>query len=309
MGKKTEEVRYFLGDARLGSEVSKVAEHLGPLLVEIAGADVCEAVGRDTLAAGDQKQLGVHLQSRDPKTHLNPGFLQDIRHADVVLFVKTSIQFNDRHDLFAVVCCVDQGVDDARIVRNAVEVDVNGFDRRVNRRLAHQIHDMPKIVVGIIQQNVLAQHLLDQAALAFQKGMLDAFSALENGVFASEVWKTDEVLAVVVTAAGNEVVGSAQLEFLFDHFQHGFRHRPVMNHTHEISLFAGGNACGHLVHQRGGQVIVHVDFRVTRHLDGVCHYFHRSEQAEHAAEFIPNDIVDERDVVPIPCRGQNDKPR
>ena len=43
--------------------------------------------------------------------------------------------------------------------------------------------------------------------------MLDAFSALENGVFASEVWKTDEVLAVVVAAAGNEVVGSPNSSF------------------------------------------------------------------------------------------------
>ena len=54
--------------------------------------------------------------------------------------------------------------------------------------------------------------------------MLDPFSALENGILTSEIRKTDEVLAAVVTAAGNEVVRSPQLEFLFDHFQHGVRH-------------------------------------------------------------------------------------
>ena len=83
VGKKTEEVRYFLGDASVGSE-SKV-EH-GPL-PEVAGADVRNAVGGDTLAAGNQKQLGMHLQTCDPKAHLNPSFLQDIRHANIVLLV------------------------------------------------------------------------------------------------------------------------------------------------------------------------------------------------------------------------------
>ena len=167
VGEKTEEVRHFLGDARVGSEVSEVAEHLGPLLVEVAGADVRHTVGGDTLTAGDQKQLGMHLQACNPKSHLNAGFLQDVRHADVVLLVKPRIQFNDCHDLLAVVCCVDEGIDDTRIVGNTVEVNVNRFDRRVDRCFAHQIHHMPEIMVGVIQQNVLAQHLLNQAALTF----------------------------------------------------------------------------------------------------------------------------------------------
>ena len=92
-----------------------------------------------------------------------------------------------------------------------------------------------------------------------------------------------------------------QFQFALDHFQHGFRHGPVVNHAHKISFLRAAMPAD-ILSINEVAVIVHIDFRITRHLDQ--HHLHRSEQAEHAAEFIPNDVVDEREVMPIPAEGK-----
>ena len=121
----------------------------------VAGADMHVGRKRRTLAAHDQRQLGVGLELDEAVDHLHAGALEIARPADIGLLVEARLELDHGGDRLAGFGRLGQRLDDRGIRRGAVE---RLFDRDhvgIARRLMQEIHHHVERLVGVMDDQVL----------------------------------------------------------------------------------------------------------------------------------------------------------
>ena len=250
----------------------------------------------------------MRLEAGHPEDDLDARLLQGLRDFDVVALVEPRLEFNHHLDLLAVERGAGERVDDVRILRHTIEVDPDGLDFRIDRRLPQQVHQLGKSVIGIMEQDVPPRDLLEVARPPLQMAMRQGAELAVDQSGPPEVGKVHQVLAVVVPAPGDDarLVHHAQLSD--QKFQQLLRHGPIVEKAHVVTLLPSSDALPHLLEQRLGEVIVHVNLRVPRHLDGKGGHRRGLKRGEQPGQSDTDHIVQEHDAVASFLLGQNQEP-
>jgi hypothetical protein len=105
-------MRYFLGQLRLGGQITEV--RVGPRRARmiIAGAKVDVMTEPVAVAPHNQQHLAVRLQSDDAVNDVGPGFFETARPLNVHRLVEAGAQFHDGRDLFARGGGINERLDD-----------------------------------------------------------------------------------------------------------------------------------------------------------------------------------------------------
>ncbi|MNC64771.1 hypothetical protein D3C75_1150040 [compost metagenome] len=77
----------------------------------------------------------MDLQTRCRENDVHPGFGQALRPMNIGFFVKTRLQLNHHGDFLAIVCGMNHRLNNARVFRDAVNIDFNRQYARVERGL------------------------------------------------------------------------------------------------------------------------------------------------------------------------------
>ena len=111
----------------------------------------------------------MRLQPDHAVDHVRAGFLEPPRPLDVVRLVETRAQFDQRRHLFAGVGGIDQRLDDRRIAARAIERDLDREHLRIGRRALDQLHHRVVTFVGMMEQNILPPHRLEDIRVRRQR--------------------------------------------------------------------------------------------------------------------------------------------
>ena len=257
------------GDAPVSRQQGEVAEHTRRGLVEVACSHVRIVPLDAAFLARNEQELGMRLKAGHPEDDLDARLLQGLRDLDVVALVEPRLELDHHLHLLAVERGAGERVDDVRILCHPIEVDPDGLDFRINRRLPQQVHQLGKGVIGIMEQDVPPRNLLEIAGAALQVPVRQRPELAVDQSRPSEVGEIHQVLAVVVPAPGDDarLVHHAQLSN--QELQQLLRHGPVVQEAHIVTLLPAGDAFSHLLEQGLGEVVVHVNLGVPRHLDGI----------------------------------------
>ncbi len=109
--------------------------------VVVARADVDVAAQPGSLAADDERRLGMGLESDEAVHDVRAGPFQLARPDDVRLLVEAGLDLDQDHDLLAALGCPDERLDDRRIAGRAVQRHLDRQDVRVVGRLGDEALD------------------------------------------------------------------------------------------------------------------------------------------------------------------------
>ena len=110
-------------------------------------------------SANHQRHLGVNLQAAHAVNHVRPGPLQLPRPADVALLVETGLEFDQCHDLFAVLGGGPECAQQPPVVSGAVERLLDRQHVRVGGGGLQKGQYPSEAVVGVVQQLITALQL------------------------------------------------------------------------------------------------------------------------------------------------------
>ncbi len=130
-------------------------------------SDVLEAaVG----LAGDATDLGMHLVVPEAIDDMTPSLFEALGPFDVVGFIETGAQFEERGDLLAHLRCCDERFRKVGLAGQPVQRDLDGDHRRIIGSLAQELHEGIHGLVGIAHEHFALAHLLDDGLLALKHG-------------------------------------------------------------------------------------------------------------------------------------------
>ena len=276
--------------------------------MEIACADVGVTSHAALVFPGDEDELGVHLQLGNPKTDHHPCLLQHVADADVLLLVKARRQFHHDLHVLSVAGGVHQRVDHQAVLGDTVQVDLNGSDARVDGRFTQQIHHMHKLVVRVVQQDVALVDGVHHAGGVLQARMSQRLLSRVHQLRPAEVGEPHQVPAVVVALAGNDTCFRLQFQLAQQGLKHVLGHRPVVQETDDLARTPPLETALHLGHHRPGQIVVHVDGRVSGRLDGKRLDVNRFKQFEDPRQSLTNDVVQEHHTLQALVGRQRQEP-
>ena len=110
---------------------------------------------------------------------------------------------------------MDHRVDDARVFRHTVDVDLYCQYARVERRLAQQFKNVLKGVVRVIQQHIALADCIKSVTefLIVEPDVAQTRQRLIHQVGFANVGEVNKVFEVMVTAAGNNRVVARNRQF------------------------------------------------------------------------------------------------
>ncbi len=149
----------------LGQQAVVLVQPCGARVV-VAGADVAVAVQAVVLLAHHEQQLAVRLEAHQAVHHVHAGLLKFAGPRDVALLVEPRLDLDQREHLLAVARRLDQGVDDGRVARGAVQRLLDGQHLGVGGGLRQEgLHRRGERVVRVVQQHVGAADRLEHVLL------------------------------------------------------------------------------------------------------------------------------------------------
>ena len=306
--KELEQTLHLGGDAPVCRQQRQVTEHPGGGLIEIPRPHMGIMTKNPALLAGDQHEFGMGLESGHTKDDLYAHLLQFSGNLDVVPFVKPRLQFDHHLHLLSVQCRAGQGIDDVGIVRYPVEVDANGRDLGVDRCLPQHVYELRKCVVGIVQQDVALGHLIQNAPAVHQVPVRQGLQLAIDQVWVVQIGEVHEVPAVVITPPRNDVGLLDHSELAHQKFQQVLGHFSVKEKTHIVAVLSAGNALFHLLEQRLREVVVHVDFRIACHFDGIGPDGIRLKRRKEPGQTHAHHIIQEHEPPPALLFWQHQEP-
>ena len=114
------------------------------------------------LAAHDERDLAVRLESDDAVNNVHASLFQPLRPFYVVLFVKARLDLDNRSHLLALFASFNQRLRDGRILARAIKTHLDGEHFRVFSRRVNKLHDRRIGSVRMMQEHVLPlDHLED----------------------------------------------------------------------------------------------------------------------------------------------------
>ena len=123
------------------------------------------------IAPDDEQRFAVRFQSDHAVDDMRARFLQPARPLDVGGFIKARAQFHQRGDLFAGGGRVDQRFDDRRIAARAIKRDLDREHLRILRGVLDEFDDRIETFVGMMQEDVLFAHDLEDIGVRRQRGI------------------------------------------------------------------------------------------------------------------------------------------
>ncbi len=293
-----EHALHLCGDVRMAGQQREVGIDLGGLLVEVAGPDMGIAHRLAVFVASNQAELGVDLEARHPEHHLDPGIGENVGPVDVGGFVETGAQLHHHGHLLAVVGGIDEGVDDPRLLGDPVDIDANGADRRIERRLTHQLGEVVELVVRVVEQDVLLGNGIEGIDEAVKVAAIDGRQLGVFQIVAAHVGEADEILEVVIAPARHDGVVGADLQLELEEAYHRRRHLPLVDETHRHGGEALLQAITHLVDQTQVQLVGEVIFGIPGQLHRIGGNLVVVEEAfEDLVETEADDIVQNDDLL------------
>ena len=124
-------------------------------------------------------------------------------------------------------------------------------------------------MVGIMEQDVALGHLIQDAPAVDQMPVWQRLQLAEHQIWMVQVGEIHQVSAVVIPPTRDDVGLLNHTEFAHQKLQEVLRHLTVKEETHIIAVLSPCDAFFHLLQKRLGEVVVHVDLSIARHLDGI----------------------------------------
>src|SRR5882672_5985729 len=116
-----------------------------------------------SLAAYDERRLGVNLEIRESVDDVDAGLLERARPADVSILVETRLQLNQRHALLPLLCRFDQCGNDGRVLARAIQRGLQCDDRRIARRREQKSFEARRErVERVVDEDVVPPDLREQ---------------------------------------------------------------------------------------------------------------------------------------------------
>ncbi len=155
---------------------------------------------------------------------------------------------------------VDEGVNNLAVLRNTVDVDLDGGYRGIIGRLAEQLGEVLEAVVRIVEQDVALADGVEDVVMGVELVGAERLHRRVLELRAADVREGEEVLEVVVPCAREHGVVVADAELLPDEVQHVSRHVPVVGEPYRHGDEALLEALAHVVEDAavklGGEVIL-----------------------------------------------------
>ena len=122
--------------------------------VVVASGQVRIAAHDTALAAGDQQHLGVGFETHHAVDHLGTDGLQHLRPVDIRFLVKTGLQLDNHHHLFAAAHRLPQQIHHLRVGPGAVNRLLDRQHLRVVHRFAQELQQQVKAFKGLVDQHI-----------------------------------------------------------------------------------------------------------------------------------------------------------
>ena len=157
----------------------------------------------------------MNFQTRRGEDDVNARFGQALGPMNVGFFIKARLQFHYHGDFFTVMRGMDHRVDDARVFRHTVDVDLYRQHARVERRLAQQFKNVLKGVIRVIQQHIALADCIKSVTefLIVEPDVAQTRQRFIHQVGFANVGEVNKVFEVMVTAAGNNRVVARNRQF------------------------------------------------------------------------------------------------
>ena len=110
----------------------------------------------------------MRFQSHNAIDDVCARFLQLAGPANIGGFIKARAQFDQGGDLLAIVGGLDQGLDYGRITARPVKCNLDGEHLRIGCRALDKADNGVETFVGMMQQNILFAHDLENVGLRRQ---------------------------------------------------------------------------------------------------------------------------------------------
>ena len=142
------------GQLRIGGEVADVGVQARGARVVVASGQMRITPHGAPLAACDQEHLGMGFEPHHAIDHLGPDRLQHLRPVDIRFLVKTGLQLNNDHYLFAAAHGLPQQIHHLRIGPGAVNSLLDRQHLRVVHRLAQELQQQVEAFKGLVDQHI-----------------------------------------------------------------------------------------------------------------------------------------------------------
>ena len=186
------------------------------------------------LAANDQRDLGVGLESQQPVDDVDPCVFQGPCPLDVALFVETRLELDQHGHLLAVAHRLQQCFHHRRVAAHAVEGLLDGQHVRISGGRLQEVQDRGERIVGMVQEDVLAPDGGKDPALRVEepRGCGQKGDVLQIGPIQSV--QLFEVAHAQRGRDGIDVSGT-DLQVLHEEVAAGHRHSRIHGHAHDTA--------------------------------------------------------------------------
>ncbi len=175
-----EERHRIFADRLVGRDDVQVGILFGGGFVVIARAEMGNIADVFPLLEDDGDDFGMHLVIFHPVDDGAARLLQFARVMQVALLVETRHQLDDDGNLLAPLARLAQRIDDARMIRQAVDRDFDRLYPLILGAFVQKIQDGRHAVVRVRKKNIFGERIIDQRIRAFQFGRN---RALERRIF------------------------------------------------------------------------------------------------------------------------------
>ena len=249
---------------------SYIRINLGCLLVEISRTDV--RIAPDRLPLGivtqHQCQFRMHLQSRYTEKNLNPCLAHQFGSRQIVLLIKTRLQFHKHRYPLAVLSCRNQGIDHLRMLGHTILGNHDLTAHRIVNRLIQETDKMIETVIRIMQEQVLPGNTPVHEMRTFQSFQPHGSRFPERLYFRVRIRQVRQILQVQVPVSRHQFLRT-HLKRLHQKRQKVSRHVPVVHKTGNGTDFPFLDLLLQLLHHVFGRHIVHKDIGIPRNLAAI----------------------------------------
>ena len=247
----------------------------------------------------DYAELRVDLEARHAEEDLDAAVGEAPCPLDVVGLVEPCLELDDDGDPLAVPRSVDERVNYLAVLRDSVDVDLDGGDGRIIGCLAEQLGEVLEAVVRIVQENVALADGIEYVLVRVELVRAERCHRRVLELGAADVREGEEVLEVVVPCARQHGVVVADAELLPDEVEHVGRHVPVVGKPYRHGDKALLEALAHVVEDAavklGGEVVLGIAGHL--HLIG-ADLLVVEEALEDGVEVDSDDVIEDDEAGP-----------
>ena len=153
-GKHVEYSSCVFPEPLIAGENTAVCIQLGCRIIVVTGCKMHITADSRILTAHYQGNLAVGLQANQTVNNMAACFFQHFCPHNVVLLIKTGLQFHQNRNLLAVLCCLCKSRNNRGIAADTVQSLLDGQNIRILGSLAHEIYNRVKAHVWVMKEHI-----------------------------------------------------------------------------------------------------------------------------------------------------------